>query len=163
MPDTTTVEGTIKKVTKKDGEAFGLTLDGHEGYLNYSKEEYRQQPWDAHKEGDYVKLAVADGKWISKIKVTVGAAEGTADNRTEHAPVWSQKDRESSIARSVALKAAVDFAAISSTAILTAPQPTVNIPTASDVVMNAEFFLSFLEGAQSAKQPEPPDSDPGWE
>ena len=132
-----TLEGVVAGIPVKDGVRTGLTLKGRDGYLNFTKQEWRQTPWDDFEKGDTVKLALNKG-WIYAIKrVSNGATPG---------------DREGHIAKSVALKAAVDYYA-------------TREGSGPDVVTMAEFFYEgFLAATESAPPSGPAfgdDGDPG--
>lgn len=125
MADTETIEGTIRKLTAKDGQVFGLALESYDGYLNYTKPEWRQEPWDEHKEGDTVKLAV-DGKYIKAIKVT---------GHTESTPTTPSPDNYRSLHRLEALKAAREDMTLIGT--------ITDIPA---TLHRAEAYAQFIEG-----------------
>ena len=135
MSETEQVEGIVASVNEK-----GVKLEGHEGWINYTQEQWRKEPWDKHERGDHVKLALNKG-WVYAIKrlstaPTNGAAPTTYAERDDH------------IARAVALKAAVDFSVKHDTN-----------ATAEAVILNAEFFLTFLQPSE----PPQDQGDPGPE
>lgn len=124
----------------------GLVLDNEKGadgkyvYRNFTKPEYRDKAWETPSKGDTVKLALNKG-WIYAIKKLSG---GSADGGS----------REDHIAKSVALKAAVDFYANREA-------------TGPDVVTMAEFFYEGFLTASPSEEPPPSgpafgdDGDPG--
>src|SRR3990167_7860724 len=99
---------------------YGVKLGKDEDWLNWSKEEYRHDPWEADKvkKGDVVEVEWAEsdkGKgYISSIKVT-GASEDVTPERGEGAQdeadgqFRSPKDlrRTSALAQAVAFLATV--------------------------------------------------------
>jgi len=114
---------------------YGVQLEGgpEDGWYNLSKPEYRDEPWewDDVQKGDWVEMTVSGGKWIKSIALTepptgepmvvpfekvdgqedepdpFEGMEGVAETRP-HNPIAT--DRERSIQRQVALKAAVELA-----------------------------------------------------
>ena len=112
---------------------FGIKIEGIEDWLNWSKEEYRKEPWEADdvQKGDWVDLEVS-GKYIKSIclveppttepMVKADHDRNEAEQREdpfegiETLPDGSPAlrlrnptDREQSIQKQVALKAAVEL------------------------------------------------------
>jgi hypothetical protein len=127
----TPVEGTVTWISDTglvlDNEK---TPDGKYVYRNFSKPEYRSPTWDTVNKGDAVKLGMA-GDWVSAIKL-VSASSQSVNGSTSN----TSMSRDDSIARSVALKAAVD-AHIGRQR----NEPFSDV----DVLLSAEFFLTFLQ------------------
>src|SRR3990167_9264672 len=130
MPKTTTKPSTLPisgLVTARS--EFGIKIEGIEDWLNWSKEEYRKEPWEADdvQAGDWVDMEVS-GKYIKSICLVEPPTQESmvradhALNEAEQAedpfegmdaeprrnPIAT--DRERSIQRQVALKAAVELA-----------------------------------------------------
>src|SRR3990167_9182660 len=129
MPKTTTKPSTLPisgLVTARS--EFGIKIEGIEDWLNWSKEEYRKEPWEADdvQKGDWVNLEVS-GKYIKSIclveapsgksmVVPFESVPGQEDEPDpfegiETAPKRSPiaTDLEQSIQKQVALKAAVEL------------------------------------------------------
>ena len=134
MPKTTAKPSTLPisgKVTAKS--PYGIQIDVMpEVWLNWSKEEYRKEPWEADdvQKGDWVNLEVS-GNYIKSIALTepptrepmVSDALGGGDKVAPEDPFEGMEgfsagrprnpiatERERSIQRQVALKAAVELA-----------------------------------------------------
>ena len=114
----------------KAKSAYGIQLeDMPDVWLNWSREEYRKEPWDAEdvEKGDYVDLEVS-GKYIKSITLIEPPTGESMVSRPDGAPHLGEEDpfegmeteprprspiataRDDSIQRQVALKAAVELA-----------------------------------------------------
>ena len=120
----------------KAKSAYGIQLeDMPDVWLNWSREEYRKEPWDAEdvEKGDYVDLEVS-GKYIKSITLIEPPTGESMVSRPDGAPHLGEEDpfegmeteppgdrrntlrnpiataREDSIQKQTALKAAVELA-----------------------------------------------------
>ena len=101
------VEGTVEKVSMRDGEPSGLKLKSEPGWRNFSKPEYRKEPYEIPLVGDSVRFWPSDSN--EKFIQTIEVIERPQETAERAAPDAYQVNKEANIARSVALKAAVDF------------------------------------------------------
>lgn len=108
-----TVVGTVKAVSQ-----YGVKIEGHEDWYNYSKPEYRMTPFemDSMEKGARVELVV-DGKYIQACKV-VEAPEFDDFEPDPTPPPEALSgtrnvgyDRETGIIRQTCMKAAVEVVA----------------------------------------------------
>lgn len=130
------IEGRVAAVNDR-----GVKLEGREDWLNFSKPEYRGQPWQTPAVGDNVRLTLS-GKFVKTCEVVAAAASSPAAS-----------SRERSIERQVALKAAVElvspFMLLAAERLRAEESPNLSEAAewATEVVVNmAERFASFLEG-----------------
>ena len=99
---------------------YGIKIEGIEDWLNWSKIEYRKEPWEADEVqvGDWVNLEVS-GKYIKSICLVEPPTgermvrpedpfEGLETEPAKRNPIAT--DREQSIQKQVALKCAVELA-----------------------------------------------------
>jgi len=107
------------KVTARS--PYGIKIEGIEDWLNFSKPEYRKDPWEADdvQKDDWVQMDVS-GTFIKSIVLVEPPAdepmvvESEEDNPFEGMETQPKRsavalDREASIQRAVALKAAVEL------------------------------------------------------
>src|SRR3990167_3168434 len=159
MPKVATLPMTGRVKAKS---AYGIQLEEMpDVWLNWSKEEYRKEPWDAEdvEKGDYVDLEVS-GKYIKSITLIepptgesmvsrpdpiqedLDPFEGLEAEGLHHAPRSPiATARDDSIQRQVALKCAVELA-IGMRGVLVEGQ------TAGP--LNADFVLSIYRKFRSA-------------
>jgi len=137
MPKTTAKPSTLPISGKVSARSpYGVQLEGgpEDGWYNLSKPEYRDEPWewDDVQKGDWVEMMVSGGKWIKSIVLTEPPTgepmvqppsneAGWVPNEMKDDPFEGMEgvearprnpiatDRERSIQRQVALKAAVEF------------------------------------------------------
>ena len=162
MPKAATLPMTGRVKAKS---AYGIQLeDMPDVWLNWSREEYRKEPWDAEdvKKGDYVDLEVS-GKYIKSItliepptgeSMVVGAdfpPEEDAFEGMETEPLGDRRNtlrnpiataREDSIQKQVALKCAVELA------IGMGQQPSN--PTGSQMPITTDFVVSIFRKFRDA-------------
>ncbi len=86
------IKGTVAKSSDT-----GIKLAEHEGWFNYTKPEWRKQPWHSFSEGDTVALAV-QGDFVKAIKKLGGNSSSPASGQ-----------REMLIARESAIKSAIEL------------------------------------------------------
>src|SRR3990167_39974 len=105
---------------------YGIKIEGIEDWLNFSKPEYRKEPWEADDvvKGDWVDMDVS-GNFIKSIQI-IDEPTGESMVRPQGAPHLGEEDpfegietgkrnpivtsREQSIQNQVALKCAVELA-----------------------------------------------------
>ena len=135
------IEGLVEKVEWPEGKQGRLSLGGQVWFLE-TNEKYRRA-WVDPKPGMTVRLSI--DPWTKNDGSTAFTVKGIedisqfeeADTQTE--PYLSKVvSRDSHIARAVALKAAVDWHVGNQRL----QEPAL---TDSDILMTAEFFLTFLE------------------
>ena len=148
MPDAATkqsqIEGLVEKVEWPEGKQGRLSLGGQVWFLE-TNEKYRRA-WVDPKPGMTVRLSI--DPWTKNDGSTAFTVKGIEDispfeevpDDTEHRPDYLSKvvSRDNHIARAVALKAAVDWHVGNQRL----QEPAL---TDSDILMTAEFFLTFLE------------------
>ena len=156
----------LGKVTARS--EYGIKIEGIEDWLNWSKEEYRQEPWEADdvQAGDYVEVKVS-GKYIKSIALIEPPTRepmvrpdnaphlGSAEDPWEGMDVTGQPkrsvvatDREQSIQKQVALKAAVEL-----TIAMTGPPPAGSIagPINADYVI--QIYRKFRAALNETERP----------
>lgn len=113
---------------------FGIKLDVHgDDWLNWSREEYRKEPWEADKaeKGKYVVCTVGErGKYISTIKVLSDGPQPTqpesppGETKDPGPPVWGLSGKDTLIAKISSVKTAGELYAACITAGLVKELPT---------------------------------------
>lgn len=155
MTDTKMIEGMVESIeaedTTKRGRWGSVKIGGN--YYKYSDPQYRDAAWNPptavgqtvkvrYSESAYIKQDGQPGitRWVSGIETVTddiefedGAVVGVAEDK-----VVFRNTTQSSIARSVALKAAVEWHVGNQRL----QEPAL---TDSDILLTAEFFLTFLE------------------
>lgn len=145
MTDTQPVDGIVEQIEGPDLEKKrhgSIKVDGK--FYKYSNPDYRNTPWEPPSSvGEAVHMEVQPSEYEGKTTWWVKAIAVTQAATTESVAVvaTSTSDREDSIARSVALKAAVDF----HVALGGGP---ASMGEREDVILTAEFFLTFLQGGR---------------
>lgn len=132
------IEGRVVAVNDR-----GIKLEGRDDWLNFSKPEYRDQPWQTPAVGDNVRLTLS-GKFVKTCEVLGGPAAASPA---------AGSSRERSIERQVALKAAVElvspFVLLAAERLRAEESPNLSDACvwAAEVVLEAAGrFASFLEG-----------------
>ena len=123
MTDAQTKTGTVTKLAED-----GNSVEVDKTWYRYSSEDKRGVPWEPPTEVGQ-KVTLAFRPWVNQAGKTVYYANSI---KAERLP---GNAREENILRSVALKAAVEFA-------------SNRDYTDINVIVTAEFFLQFLEGQQ---------------
>ena len=128
------ITGTVARVTKaRDG--FTLVADPQR-YYNLSKQRPGLQ---CPPEGAFVVLEVEGGKWVNSITMDRGSITPPEGGTLPDIAIVRGPDRQSSINRSVALKAAVD-------AMGAYTRYATFEDYCADITRMVEFFESILNG-----------------
>lgn len=133
---------------------YGIKIEGDDDWYNWSKEDFRGEPWEADKatKGKRV-LCEVDGKYIQTIRVLNGSTEQTAPETGMFGPAqgessWSYEKKDRLMCRESCAKSAVAIFAASIQAGIYKTHPDVSAVTAYAGALE-KWCLEAIQGEEA--------------